>query len=99
MRCINQLQDVHCNGFNNQIDCSSLSTNTPLYNNNPMSQKAFLNIIPKKRRSRRLQLKAQKQNSQQIKNDINKNILVKEILKTPKQIVLVVAVHKSIQKP
>ncbi len=63
MHYINQLQDVdsHClgNGSKYQIDCGSLSTNTPLYNSkNSISQKAFLNSIPKKRRSPRLQSKA-----------------------------------------
>eukprot|EP01084_Bolivina_argentea_P050706 93261_1 len=80
MHCINQLQDVESdcsgNGFNFQIGCNSLLTNTPLYNSNPMSQKAFLNIVPKKRRSTRLQLKYQKQNSHELKNEINKNIVV-----------------------
>ncbi len=56
MHAIYQLQDVEShysdNGCNLRIDSGSLLTNAPLCNNNnPMSQKAFLNIIPKKRRS------------------------------------------------
>ncbi len=46
MHCINQLQDVEShysdNGCNLRIHSGSLIlTNTLLYNNNPMSQKAF----------------------------------------------------------